>query len=90
MLPEDSWFTPLFKTVSTALLKTPEQGAATSIYLASSPDVKGVTSKYYIDSKPATGNGDAYDPEIREKLWDLSCEMTGCSADVKAAVAAFA
>lgn len=62
----------------------PYAGAATSIYLASSPEVEGITGKYYVDSKPAVASWKVYVNETREKFWDLSCEMTGESFDVAA------
>ena len=66
-------------------LKTPEQGASTQIHLASSPDVEALTGKYFIDSKVSKSiNQRAFDDGLREKLWDLSCEMTGVDFDVAA------
>lgn len=69
-----------------ALLATglPHAGAATSIYLASSPEVEGVTGKYYINCKPAVANWKVYVEQTRERFWDLSCEMTGEPFDVEA------
>lgn len=57
-------------------LKTPEQGAATSIYLASSPEVEGVTGKYFIDSKPARSSKISYDSQTAARLWQVSAELT--------------
>ena len=37
-------------------MKSPEQGAATSIYLASSAEVEGVTGRYFANSKPKTSS----------------------------------
>ena len=71
--------------MKTTFLKTPEQGAATAIYLASAADVDGITSKYYVDSAPSRQiNGKAFDEELRRQLWDLSCEMTGANFDILA------
>jgi NAD(P)-dependent dehydrogenase (short-subunit alcohol dehydrogenase family) len=61
-------------------MKSPEQGAATQIYLASSPDVEGVTGKYYVDCKPAQSSAESYDTAIARRLWDISAEMTGVGA----------
>jgi hypothetical protein len=66
-------------------LKTPEQGAETAIMLAGSPEVEGMSGKYYVDCKPSRNiNSKAFDDELRRKLWDLSCEMTGVPFDVSA------
>jgi hypothetical protein len=59
-------------------------GAQTSIYLARSPEVEGISGKYYVDCKPAVANWKVYVKETRERFWDLSCEMTGESFDVAA------
>jgi hypothetical protein len=64
-------------------LMTPEQGAATQLYLATDPDVEGVSGKYFIDSKASDRiNCKAFDLDLRQKLWDLSCEMTRVDFDV--------
>jgi len=57
--------------------RTPEQGASTSIYLASSPEVEGVTGKYFVDQKPARSSPASYDLATAEKLWQVSAEMVG-------------
>jgi NAD(P)-dependent dehydrogenase (short-subunit alcohol dehydrogenase family) len=56
--------------------RTPEQGAATSIYLASSPDVERVTGKYFVDSKPVDSTPQSYDKAAAERLWQVSLELT--------------
>ncbi len=55
--------------------KKPEQGAATSIYLASSPEVEGVTGKYFSDSKETKSSAAAYDVDAQKRLWELSERM---------------
>jgi retinol dehydrogenase 14 len=58
-------------------MKTPQQGAATSIYLASSPDVEGVTGQYFVDCKPMTSNKDSYDTAAATRLWRVSADLVG-------------
>lgn len=58
------------------LFKTPEQGAQTSVYLASSPEVEGVSGKYFAECKEAKSNEASYDAEAARKLFDLSVELT--------------
>jgi NAD(P)-dependent dehydrogenase (short-subunit alcohol dehydrogenase family) len=58
-------------------LKTPEQGAQTTIYLAASPEVEGVTGKYYANCREKTSNKESYDPNIAQRLWEVSERMTG-------------
>lgn len=55
---------------------TPEQGATTSIHLASSPEVEGVTGKYFDKCKAKDVNPEAADREIAAKLWQLSEKLT--------------
>ncbi|NOZ32826.1 MAG: SDR family oxidoreductase [Alphaproteobacteria bacterium] len=54
-----------------------EKGAATSIYLASSPDVEGVTGKYFANSAPKSSSKASYDVEAAKRLWQISEQMTG-------------
>lgn len=61
-------------------LKTPEQGAQTTIYLATSPSVEGITGKYFSNCKEKTSNKESYDLGVARRLWDVSTQMTGISA----------
>jgi NAD(P)-dependent dehydrogenase (short-subunit alcohol dehydrogenase family) len=63
---------------------TPEEGARTSIHLASSPDVEGVTGQYFVKSRPARSSGRSHDRAAAERLWRLSEELTGRAAAVGA------
>ncbi len=58
-------------------LRTPERGAATSIYLASSPEVEEVSGKYYVDCKPGQSTRESYDEAVARRLWEVSARMTG-------------
>ena len=58
-------------------MRSPEKGADTLVYLASSPDVEGMTGKYLSDRKLITAKSIAYDAEARRKLWEASEELTG-------------
>ncbi len=58
-------------------LRKPEQGAQTSLYLASSPEVEGVTGKYFFDCKVADSSPLSHDQALAEKLWQVSLELTG-------------
>ncbi|MEI6725536.1 MAG: SDR family oxidoreductase [Actinomycetes bacterium] len=61
-------------------MKTPEQGAATSIYLASSPKVEGVMGKYFAGGGPQTSNKASYDEAAAARLWQLSAGLVGLAA----------
>ncbi len=60
-----------------AFMKSPDDGARTQIYLAASPDVEGITGKYFIDSKEARSSAESHDANIARRLWDVSAQMTG-------------
>jgi retinol dehydrogenase-12 len=55
--------------------RTPEQGAQTSIYLASSPEVEGVTGKYFANCRPIQSSPISYELEPARRLWDISEEL---------------
>jgi NAD(P)-dependent dehydrogenase (short-subunit alcohol dehydrogenase family) len=56
---------------------TPEQGAQTIIYLASSLEVEGKSGGYYIKSKLATPTKEAQDDADAHRLWDMSAKFSG-------------
>ena len=70
----------VFLPVIRLLLKTPEKGAATSIYLASSPEIAGVTGKYFAGGKPKTSSPSSYDTAAASRLWQISLDLTGRTA----------
>lgn len=49
-----------------------EKGAETSIYLASSPAVEGVSGKYFIKCKPSASSAESYKTDVAQKLWTIS------------------
>jgi NAD(P)-dependent dehydrogenase (short-subunit alcohol dehydrogenase family) len=53
----------------------PTAGAATSIYLASSPEVAGVTGGYFVKCKPARPSSRARDTQAAARLWALSEDL---------------
>jgi hypothetical protein len=57
--------------------RTPEKGAETMIWLATSPEAAGVSGKYFYDKKPIRSQKLSYDTEIARQLWDLSSDLTG-------------
>ena len=54
-----------------------EEGARTSVYLASSSEVDGVTGKYFAQCKPRASSPASYDGAAQKRLWRVSAEMTG-------------
>ncbi|XP_063701768.1 retinol dehydrogenase 14-like isoform X2 [Culicoides brevitarsis] len=60
--------------------KTPEQGAQTSIYLASSPEVAETHGKYFMDCKEASLSKGIQNEERAKQLWEESVKIVGLSA----------
>jgi len=56
---------------------TPEQGADTIIFLASSPEVEGITGKYWNNRKTIASSTQSNDAEAQKRLWVVSAQMVG-------------
>jgi NAD(P)-dependent dehydrogenase (short-subunit alcohol dehydrogenase family) len=57
------------------MMISPEKGAETAVFLASSPEVETVTGKYFVKKKPAGTTKQSYDSGVSKKLFELSEEM---------------
>ncbi len=75
--PDLSRFGRLMYALVKPFFLSPEQGAETSIYLASSPQVEGVTAKYFIKKRAVDSSPESYDEGIAKRLWEKSAELTG-------------
>ena len=60
---------------------TPEQGARTSVYLSSSPDVEGVTGKYFTKCKERSPSANARDRAAARRLWEVSERLVDQAGD---------
>ena len=58
-------------------LLTPEQGAETTVFLASSPEVEGITGKYFVRKAEARSSSKSCDPVLAGRLWNLDEELVG-------------
>lgn len=67
----------LFKPLINCVSISNERGAQTSIYLASSPDVEGVTGRYFVRKREERSFRTSYDTQAAARLWSVSAEMTG-------------
>ena len=65
----------LMLPVARPFMKSPEEGAATSIHLASSPSVEGVTGQYFASSRPREASRASYDTGAAARLWEVSAEL---------------
>jgi NAD(P)-dependent dehydrogenase (short-subunit alcohol dehydrogenase family) len=55
----------------------PEKGAETIVYLASSPEVEGVTGKYFVNQRVVASSRASYDEAAARRLWEVSAQLTG-------------
>lgn len=55
---------------------SPEKGAETSIFLATSPSVAQVTGRYFVDCNAVSSAPQSYDVTSRRRLWEMSLQMT--------------
>jgi retinol dehydrogenase-14 len=59
------------------LMKEPQEGAATSIHVASAPGLEQVTGTFFAKSKPKTSSRRSYDRAAAVRLWGLSADLVG-------------
>jgi NAD(P)-dependent dehydrogenase (short-subunit alcohol dehydrogenase family) len=57
-------------------MKNPERGAETSIYLASSPEVAGISGRHFVDKQAVSSSKSTYDAVLAGRLWDVSETLT--------------
>jgi NAD(P)-dependent dehydrogenase (short-subunit alcohol dehydrogenase family) len=71
--------------VASPFLITPEKGARTQVWLASSPEVEGVTGKYFDKCAEKQPNNAAQDESAPRRLWEISEKLTAPGAKASAA-----
>jgi NAD(P)-dependent dehydrogenase (short-subunit alcohol dehydrogenase family) len=59
---------------------SPQEGAKTITWLASSPDVEGVTGEYFHECKIATPTKEARNDADARRLWEISAQIAGLGA----------
>jgi NAD(P)-dependent dehydrogenase (short-subunit alcohol dehydrogenase family) len=67
---------PLLRPLVDCFSISNEEGAQTSVYLASSPDVSGVTGRYFVRCKEVHSSAESYNLESAARLWRISARMT--------------
>ena len=63
------------------LMRSLRKGAETVVYLASSPDVEGVTGQYFVNNRTRRSSRSSYDTAVAQQLWQVSAELTGMTSD---------
>lgn len=67
----------LIRALQMTVARSPEKGAETLVYLASSPEVRGVSAKYWKDKKQVESSKASFDAAQQRRLWELSETVTG-------------
>jgi NAD(P)-dependent dehydrogenase (short-subunit alcohol dehydrogenase family) len=62
---------------TSAIGASPKKGARTSLYLATSPEVEGVSGKYFVNSAEAGSSRNSHDEGAAQRLWDVSARLAG-------------
>jgi NAD(P)-dependent dehydrogenase (short-subunit alcohol dehydrogenase family) len=73
-------FRPVFGFAKSLFAISPEKGAETLVYLATSQEVEGQSGGYYSKRRLATASRAGQDDDAARRLWDVSAEMTGVGA----------
>ena len=72
-----TWYQELLFKIIRRFAKSPEEAAQTSIYVASSDEVKGITGTYFDNKNPKALSPKCNDVRLRKGLWELSEKLTG-------------
>jgi len=75
--PQRRWYHSLLIRLIKLFLISAEEGAQTSIYLASSEEVKGITGKYFAKKMLKAVSKKCSDIKLQKELWELSERLTG-------------
>ncbi len=80
MAANNGWLVRYLLPLTRVMSISVDQGAETSIYLASSPEVEGVSGKYFYQKKAIPSSPNSYDQSAAERLWQVSAEMIGLNS----------
>lgn len=70
----------LLRPLAMVFMKTPASGARTSLYLATSNDVAGLSGRYFANCKETGSSQQTRDPDLASRLWGISEELCGEAA----------
>ena len=73
------WYVRLYAAVRFALShpQTPEEGASHIVWLATAPELEGVTGRYFVRRREAESSPESYDRAVAKKLWEMSEALVG-------------
>ncbi|HEY2516844.1 MAG TPA: SDR family oxidoreductase [Polyangiaceae bacterium] len=81
----DGGFFAVLVSIAKPFMLTPEKGARTQVWLASSPEVQGITGKYFDKCKESTPSPEALDADAPARLWALSEKLAETAKQTAAA-----
>jgi NAD(P)-dependent dehydrogenase (short-subunit alcohol dehydrogenase family) len=64
-------------------MRSPERGAETPVYLASSPEAEGVTGRYFANRTARKSHRSSYDTVTTARLWQVSADLVGLPVDAR-------
>jgi NAD(P)-dependent dehydrogenase (short-subunit alcohol dehydrogenase family) len=67
----------LLMPVGRPFLKSPERGAETPVFLASAPELEGVTGRYFANRVAKASSRASYDVAAAQRLWEVSAQLVG-------------
>ncbi len=70
----------IFQMMAKVFAISPEDGAKTTVYLASSPEVEGISGRYFAKCREAKPTRAALDDASARRLWELSERMVGATS----------
>jgi NAD(P)-dependent dehydrogenase (short-subunit alcohol dehydrogenase family) len=73
----NGWWAVALGKLLALFLRTPAKGAETSVYLATSPEMEGITGRYFSDCREARPSRMAEDDAAAKRLWEISARLTG-------------
>ena len=71
-----NWLRTKLRNLLKREMHSPEDGARTSVYLASSPEVEGISGRYFFQCKEIRSSEISYDEESASRLWEVSEALT--------------
>lgn len=74
---QNGWWAQAIMKILGVFFKAPDRGAETSVFLATSSEVDGVSGRYFANRKELEPAAPARDDQAAERLWTISEEMTG-------------
>lgn len=63
--------------IARPFMLSPDRGAQTTLYVATSPDLANISGKYFAKKREAKSSKESYDVDERKKLWEISLKLCG-------------